>query len=480
MSFISGSIKFKNISFLKANIYYIHRIASAEFFMQQIRLITTILLLCLGITTFSQTAQRLFSEGKSLRKDGKDRKAVKKFEEVLVAAKREGNLQLQMNAHVELAELKDNLVTYKEALNHYKEFSILYKRLSVEKTKLLQDSVTGLQNEVQASYTEIEKKNTDIKKKESALDSLTTKHLQSQLAVKDLELANSNKELELQASQNRWNILLLILASIVLAAIFIIRGYIIKKRSLKLLKQLHFEIVEEKQKSENLLLNILPESIAGELKKNGKTTPCRFDNATVMFTDFQGFTYFSEKHSPEELVKLVDHYFRAFDQIVKKHDIEKIKTIGDAYMCVSGIPVANKNHADNMIRAAFEFRDFVDNEATVKQKLNQPFLRMRIGIHSGALVAGVVGSRKFSYDVWGDTVNIAARMEQAGEPGSINISQSVYELIKNDFQCINRGEIEAKNKGRMKMYFVTGYKSDKPISTNALINDLPETTTVVK
>lgn len=436
--------------------------------MFHIRVFVTVLLLVSGTLTFSQTAQQLFREGKELRADRKDRKAVKKFEEALDAAKAEKNLLIQMNAHVELAELKDNVVQYKEALNHYKEFSILYKKQTLQKTQVLKDSVTGLQNEVEASYTEIEKKNHTIKKRETAIDSLTTEHLQSQLAVKDLELANSNKELQLQASQNRWNILLLILASMVLAAVFVIRGYILKRKGLRILKQLHFEILEEKRKSDDLLLNILPESIAVELKEYGRTTPSKFENATVMFTDFQGFTHFSETHSPEELVKLVDHYFRAFDQIVKKHGVEKIKTIGDAYMCVSGIPVENEKHASLMIRAAFEFRDFVNIEANRKQKLNQPFLRMRIGMHCGPLVAGVVGSRKFSYDVWGDTVNIAARMEQSGEAGAINISQSVYELVKDEFDFISRGEIEAKNKGRMKMYFVTAEKGGNNLSEDAL------------
>lgn len=434
------------------------------------RFFTTILLVCAGTTGYCQNAQQLFQEGKELRASGKDRKATKKFEEALDAAKAEKNMQVEMNAHMELAELQDNVVHFKEALSHYKEFSILYKKQAAYKTKVLKDSVTGLRNEVQASQTEIEKKNEDIKqknadlvKKEGAIDSLTTEHLQSQLSIKNLELAKSAKEIELKASQNRWNILLFIMALVLVATIFIIRGYATKRKSLRLLKEMHQQIVVEKQKSEDLLLNILPEPIAEELKEHGKTTPCRFENTTVMFTDFKGFTHFSEKHSPEELVKLVDHYFRAFDQIVKKHGIEKIKTIGDAYMCVSGIPEANVDHAAIMVRAAFEFRDFVNTEAERKQKLNQPFLHMRIGIHSGPLVAGVVGSRKFSYDVWGDTVNIAARMEQAGEAGGINVSESVYELTKNAFDFTFRGEIEAKNKGRMKMYFVSGEKNKKEL-----------------
>ncbi|HYG53472.1 MAG TPA: adenylate/guanylate cyclase domain-containing protein [Flavobacteriales bacterium] len=433
--------------------------------MYHSRYLITLVLVFACTITFSQNAQQLFQEGKSLRADGKDRKAVKKYEEALEAAKAEKNLQVEMNAHMELAELKDNVVNFKEALSHYKEFSVLYKKqanqkalMLTKKAKVLTDSVTGLQNEVEASNTEIIKKNADIKKKESAIDSLTTEHLKSQLAVKDLELTNKAKELELQTSQNRWNILLFIFAIIVLATVFIIRGYFVKRKSLRLLEQLHQQIVVEKRKSDDLLLNILPESIAGELKEYGKTTPCRFDSATVMFTDFKGFTHYSEKHTPEELVKLVDHYFSAFDQIVKKHNIEKIKTIGDAYMCVSGIPITKEHHAATMIRAAFEFREFVNNEIERRQRTNEPFLRMRIGLHSGPLVAGVVGSRKFAYDVWGDTVNIAARMEQSGETDGINVSESVYEQVKNEFDFVYRGEVEAKNKGRMKMYFVTGEK----------------------
>jgi len=442
--------------------------------MTYIRFFVALLLLFVNTVAFCQSAPQLFREGKELREAGKSRKAIAKFEEALEAAESEKNIQIQMNAHLELAELKDNVINYKEALNHYKEFSALYKKQTAQKTKKLEESVSGLKTEVETSHSEIEEKkseieekNSAIRKKESAIDSLTTEHLQSQLSIKDLELTNRNKELELKTSQNRWNILLFVLAMLILAAVFIVRGYALKRRGFRILKKMHQQIVKEKQKSEDLLLNILPESIAGELKESGKTTPCRFDIATVMFTDFQGFTRYSENHSPEELVKLVDHYFRAFDQIVKKHNIEKIKTIGDSYMCVAGIPDSNENHATNMIRAAFEFREFVNNEAFQKQNLNQTFLRMRIGIHSGPLVAGVVGSRKFSYDVWGDTVNIAARMEQSGEPDGINVSESVYELVKNEFEFIYRGEVEAKNKGRMKMYFVTGEKIKRDLPSGA-------------
>lgn len=413
-----------------------------------------ILLLILSAGAHSQTSQTLYDEGIELRETGKDAKAIKKFEEALAAAESEKNVTVQMNVHLELAELKDNVVNYKEALDHYKKFSALYKKQMSKKAEILEDSVSGLQTKVEASYTEIEQKNQDIKTKESAIDSLTTEQLQSQLAIKDLELINSQNALDLKTSENRRNILLLVLLTVVVAAIFVFRGYAMKRKSVRLLRQKNYEVVMAKQKSDELLLNILPETIADELKEFGRTTPCRHDHATVMFTDFKGFTKYSENTSPEELVHLVDHYFREFDMIVARHHIEKIKTIGDAYMCVSGIPHPNENHAANMIRAAFEIREFVNATAAEHKKLNQPYLEMRIGIHSGPLVAGVVGSRKFSYDVWGDTVNIAARMEQSGEPNAINVSESVYSLAKNEFEFTQRGEIEAKNKGKLKMYFV--------------------------
>ncbi|MBI3135371.1 MAG: hypothetical protein HYZ14_11910 [Bacteroidetes bacterium] len=414
------------------------------------------LLLVPASLVYSQNSLQLYKEGMALREAGKDPKAIKKLEEALDAAEAEKNIQVQMNAHLELAELKDNVVNYKEALAHYEKFSLLYKKQSSQKAQMLEDSVSGLQTKVEASASEIEQKNEDIKQKENAIDSLTTEQLQAQLNIKDLEIANNQKELEIKSSQNRRNILLFALGLVLLAAAFIARGYFQKRKGVRLLRQKNYEIISAKQKSDELLLNILPETVADELKEFGRTTPHRHENATVMFTDFKGFTKYSEKHSPEELVHMVDHYFRAFDKIVAKYHIEKIKTIGDAYMCVCGIPNPAENHAATMIRAAFEFREFVNATAAEKQKQHLPYLQIRIGIHSGPLVAGVVGSRKFAYDVWGDTVNIAARMEQSGESDAINVSESVYELARHEFDFTHRGEIEAKNKGLLKMYFVTG------------------------
>ena len=214
----------------------------------------------------------------------------------------------------------------------------------------------------------------------------------------------------------------------------------------------------ERKKSDDLLLNILPAEVAAELKSTGVSEAKYFDRVTVIFTDFVNFTKASELLSPKELVNELHTCFKAFDDIISKYDVEKIKTIGDAYMAVSGLPVANPQHAENVLKAAIDIVAFMKER---QAKMGAKAFEVRVGIHSGNVVAGIVGVKKFAYDIWGDTVNTAARMEQNSEAGKINISETTYELVKDKFNCQYRGEIEAKNKGQMKMYFVaaTGHFS---------------------
>jgi adenylate cyclase len=211
-------------------------------------------------------------------------------------------------------------------------------------------------------------------------------------------------------------------------------------------------ISKEKKKSENLLLNILPEDTATELKAHGKVKARQYDSVTVFFSDFKGFTSYSEKLSPEELVKTVSYYFSKFDEIIDNHGLEKIKTIGDAYMCVGGIHDSKEVHAQRMVSAALEIADFVTQ--TKSDTTSELTFDIRIGIHTGPVVAGVVGTKKFAYDIWGDTVNVASRMESMSEPGRINVSETTYQLIKQHFNCEPRGEISVKNRGKLQMYFV--------------------------
>lgn len=211
---------------------------------------------------------------------------------------------------------------------------------------------------------------------------------------------------------------------------------------------------KERRKSENLLLNILPVETAKELKQYGKAIPKKHTNVSIIFCDFVNFTTNIEKLSPETLVSLLDHYFSGFDDIISQHGIEKIKTIGDAYMCVSGLN-GDANHAIKAVKASLEILQFMKSEReTLETNIHVSF-EIRIGIHSGAVISGVVGKRKYAYDIWGDDVNIAARMEQRSEPGCINISQSTFELVKNQFSTESRGKLSAKNKGDLEMYYVT-------------------------
>ena len=216
-------------------------------------------------------------------------------------------------------------------------------------------------------------------------------------------------------------------------------------------------IEREKQRSDRLLLNILPQETAMELKEKGKVRAKRFEAVTILFTDFKDFTHYAENLPPEELVKRVDFYFSKFDEIIEKHGLEKIKTVGDAYMCAAGVPFAVKDHARRVVAAACDIIEFVGREEPGKEV----HFEIRIGINSGPVVAGVVGNKKWAYDIWGDAVNIAARMESCSETGRINISENTYHLIQDDFECDYRGEIMVKNKGMMKMYFVKGAKVDQ-------------------
>ena len=219
------------------------------------------------------------------------------------------------------------------------------------------------------------------------------------------------------------------------------------------MQEINRQIDEERKRSDELLLNILPEQIANELKENGKASAQKYENVTVLFTDFKDFTKVSEKLTPEQLVRELDYCFRGFDFIISQYGVEKIKTIGDAYMCASGL--TNKRTMPvNIIKAGLEMQEFLEDYKKERMVKGLPFFEARIGIHTGPVVAGVVGVKKFAYDIWGDTVNIAARMEANAGVGKVNISEETYRQVKYNFDCEHRGKIEAKNKGYIDMYHV--------------------------
>ncbi|MCO4820892.1 MAG: tetratricopeptide repeat protein [Flavobacteriaceae bacterium] len=276
----------------------------------------------------------------------------------------------------------------------------------------------------------------------------------------DYEVSQKQGEVDLLEEKKKAQNIILYATLGVLLLIGVLAMGLFKRN--KFIKATNKIIEGEKARSDKLLLNILPQETADELKTHGKVKAKHFQSVTVLFTDFEGFTKYSEHLSPEALVETIDYYFSGFDKIIKKHNLEKIKTIGDAYMCAGGLPFPSDDHAKRVINAAFEIAAFVDKiqKEVDKEHLN---FNVRIGINTGPVVAGVVGSTKFAYDIWGDTVNIAARMESNSGLGKINISENTYQIIKDDFECEYRGEIDAKNKGMMKMYFVSAKKHKEAI-----------------
>lgn len=226
----------------------------------------------------------------------------------------------------------------------------------------------------------------------------------------------------------------------------------------KEMNKLYLELDAEKHKSDQLLLNVLPVEIAEEIKNNGKVEPVHYDCVSVLFTDFQDFTKLAEKMTPRDLVDELDYCFSYFDRVMDKYCLEKLKTIGDSYMCAAGIPVPRATHAFDAVLGALEIQQFMELRKVHKAQQNIPYWDIRIGIHSGPILAGVIGNKKFAYDVWGDTVNTASRMESSGVPGKINISSATFELVKDFCECEYRGKILAKNKGEMDMYLVNHLK----------------------
>ena len=316
------------------------------------------------------------------------------------------NLKDQISdANLQLSELMENAGNFAEALDRYKDY-VIYR-----------DSIINLENVQKMANLEIDKK---------------------QLEVENLQQKRKNQRIILWSTVG-----ILLLTSLLAYGLF--------KRH-KFVKATNKIIAAEKQRSDNLLLNILPEDTAKELKDKGRVEAKKYPQVTVLFSDFKGFTSYAENLSPEVLVKTIDHYFSEFDLIMEKYGLEKIKTIGDAYMAAGGLNFDNEKHAEHMILAAKEMNDFV-NKAKHDDITDATF-DIRIGINTGPVVAGVVGTKKFAYDIWGDTVNIASRMESNSEPGRINISEDTYNIVQHTFSCEYRGKLAVKNRGEMNMYFV--------------------------
>ncbi len=384
-----------------------------------------------------------------LAKKDKDKEQVALYQNQIAEVKK------LMETHAQNEALTENKVVLESQVN----------RLAVQK-KVLSKRVKSLSEaQLEAELViALQKNQVDSFKIELLIDSLTLQQkellVQEQATQLDLQQSHidlQNSQLDLQKSQR--NYFLALAGIIALLAVGAFLRYFETKRHFSVLQAKNEIIEEEKKKSEELLLNILPAVVANELKVNGVAKAKKYEDATVLFSDFKNFSAIAESLSPEKLVRQLDFYFKTFDEIIGKYQLEKIKTIGDAYMCVGGLPQENPNNPLEMVKAALEIQEKIESLKVERSVKGQPFFEARIGIHTGPLVAGVVGSRKFAYDVWGDTVNVAARLESKSEPGKVNISSATYNKIKSTFACEFRGKIPIKNRGEVDMYFVKGLAS---------------------
>lgn len=300
-------------------------------------------------------------------------------------------------------------------------------RLNLQKT---QEDLT-----IEKDNAEEKEKQLTLAEEQKALQGIRLQLQKDQLQMKD-------RALEMRRKEQYFYIIGIV--GLLAFSLVLYRGFTIQKRY-------NLALIREKKRSEGLLLNILPFEVAEELMDKGSADAKHFDNVTVLFTDFISFTYAAETMTPKQLVDELHICFKAFDEILGKYHIEKIKTVGDAYIAVSGLPRPNPNHAGDVAEAAMEIRDYMLQR---KRQMGNNTFSVRLGINSGSVVAGIVGVTKFAYDIWGDAVNIAARMEQTSEDGKINISETTYALIKDKYECLYRGKVEAKNKGSIDMYYL--------------------------
>ncbi|MCB0522293.1 MAG: tetratricopeptide repeat protein [Lewinellaceae bacterium] len=375
-------------------------------------------------------------------------------------------LELEKNASQLEAEKQGLLAIQKD-----QEIALL-KRKQENDAALLRTSELEAKASQQASLLfkqqlEAERKNREIAdlNRKQQLDSLESAQqaMEQEQQIKNLQYEAALKELKLREEETfRKNAYALggLLAAVLLV-IFgswmysrrLNRRLAEKNAQIELQKQ---EINMERDRAEGLLLNILPAKVADELKTTGAATPQRYDNVSVMFTDFARFTAMAATLQPEEVLRELNECFLAFDEICERHRLEKIKTIGDSYMCAGGLPVKNNTHPSDTVLAALEILDFIKKRNQQHGSNGHPQWAIRIGIHTGQVVAGVVGSKKFAYDIWGDTVNVASRMESNCPVGAINISEATQQLVARQFRCQYRGEVDVKNKGKMGMYLVEG------------------------
>ena len=394
----------------------------------------------------SETVKYLKESGGGARGGGE---SLRKLENQLASAESDNRaLREQLASATGQTQVLEN--TYQTQLKAVEEKSQIV--LTEKDVALSQASKNALRADSAARTYSLKLKNMS---EDQMIDSIVQAQQEREIQTQKARLAEA--ELFREQSENIRNILGLIVLFVLFFAILFYARFRAKKRTANELSEKNALIEEEQKRSNNLLLNILPPAIAQELKTRNKVAARKYDQATVMFVDFKGFTTIAEMLSPERLVEELDLCFSNFDSIISNYRIEKIKTVGDAYICASGLSDMNASPSD-MVKAALEIQDFLLGLKAERLSQGLPFFDARVGIHTGPVVAGVVGAKKFAYDIWGDTVNTAARLEEQCDPGRVNVSEDAYWLAKYEFEWQHRGKIAAKNKGMMDMYYVMGLK----------------------
>ena len=406
-------------------------------------------------------------------KQGNYREAMTNYQQGLNYSRKSENQLDILKSLVGLGKVEMKLDNYPLAISYYRQAETIAKELDAfaDSEDIYEDLANSYQkvNDFPNAY-KYQKLFTSLKDSlyNADLDKKVTE-MRADYEINKAETQVALKEADLKRQKLAKNAFMAGLLLILAIAFIIFRNYREKVRVNRIIEG-------QKNEIEGLLLNILPAEVANELQATGKATPRNYERVSVLFTDFKGFTTIADKMAPEDLVKELNNCFMAFDNIIESHDLEKIKTIGDSYMCAGGIPTPDDDHPFRIVRAAMEIQKYISENNDRRMANGQVPWDIRIGVHVGPLVAGVVGKKKYAYDIWGSTVNIASRMESSGVPGRVNISAATYEIVKNKYACMYRGKINAKNVGDVDMYLI-----DHEIETQVkIIGEKPAVTTTTR
>jgi class 3 adenylate cyclase len=399
--------------------------------------------------------------GKIKLKEGKFSEALRNHNKALILAKKFEDKLQEVRGLRGIADVYIKQGNTSLAIDYYKQARTIAEQMDevkVELKDLYYDMASAYSKSknysdaflYQSLYSDIKDTLYDIESKKK----LNQLQFDFELSKKEVEL--NLKEARIKSERQVRIGLIGGLILILIIAFIIFRNSLQKTKINKILDK-------QKDQIEHLLLNILPKEVAYELQTSGNSKPRQFEEVSILFTDFKGFTSIADKLSPSELVEDLNECFIEFDSIMEKYNLEKIKTIGDSYMCAGNLPTPDPDHAYKIVKAALEIQGFMEKYNLRREDKGLQPLEIRIGLHVGPVVAGVVGKKKYAYDIWGSAVNIASRMESNGTPGKVNISAYIYELIKEHFHCTYRGKIHAKNLGDLDMYYVDNEKNETGI-----------------